>query len=262
MGKLYFLFDLDGTLAVSKSSIDQQMKDLLTSILQDKHPHSRTICVISGGKFEQFKEQLIDKLENPELFSRLHLFPTCGTAYYKWNGLNDEFDSEGNPLGKWEAVYEHTLSEEQKTIIFQAFDIALKKTNYGEETTYGKIIEDRSTQITFSALGQEAPIELKKNWDPSGLRRRQIKIELDQLLPDFEVRIGGTTSIDVTQQGIDKGFAIRAIEEHLFADRADMIFFGDALEPGGNDHAVYQAGVECVPVDDPMDCIWKVKLHL
>jgi hydroxymethylpyrimidine pyrophosphatase-like HAD family hydrolase len=147
MSKIIFLFDLDGTLAVSKSSIDQQMKDLLTAMLQTKHPYSRTVCVISGGKFEQFKEQLVDKLEDPELFSRLHLFPTCGTAYYKWNGMNDEFDSEGNPLGKWEAVYEHVLSPEEKDEILQAFDVALKRTNYGEETTYGKIIEDRSTKL-------------------------------------------------------------------------------------------------------------------
>jgi len=207
--------------------------------------------VISGGRFKQFREQLVDQLElSCEKLDKLHLFPTCGTVYYRFED------------GKYKLVYRHALEDEDKREIFEAFKVVLNRIGYNEPNTYGEIIEDRGTQITFSALGQEAPYELKKIWDPDKKRRSIIKTELDKLIPKFEVRLGGTTSIDVTSNGIDKGYAVDMIIKYLGCKKNEMVFFGDALEPGGNDHAAYLVGVDCIPVIDHIDVIWKTRLIL
>ena len=105
--------------------------------------------------------------------------------------------------------------------------------------------------ITFSAFGQEAPLSLKTTWDPNGTKRLHIKKYLDAYLPEFEVRVGGSTSIDVTKKGIDKAYGIKQIEKHLEIPQNAMLFIGDALFEGGNDYPVKALGVDCVEVSGP-----------
>lgn len=236
-----FAFDLDGTLALSKSPIDQQMKDLLKRISQ-----FNPVCVISGGRWQQFQEQLLDHLAEGTVKGNIHCFPTCGTTYYRY--IN----------GAWEQVYDHPLNQDEKNDILATFDTAMALSGYDEQVTFGDIIEDRGTQITFSALGQKAPIAMKEDWDPDG-SRRSIMVEIMRpMLPEFDVRFGGTTSIDVTRKGHDKRLAVEKIKEHLGAKISDIVYFGDRIHPKGNDYAVYETGVECIPVDDHIDCVWKV----
>lgn len=115
---------------------------------------------------------------------------------------------------------------------------------------WGDVIEDRGSQITFSALGQAAPIEAKRQWDPDFARRQRMKVQLAELIPEFSVRLGGTTSIDITWPGIDKAHGISKLRDVLGVSIAEMIFVGDALFPGGNDEPARQAGVVCVQVRD------------
>ena len=68
------VFDLDDTLAPSKSPLDPSMATALVSLLQ-----RLPVCIISGGRFEQFQAQVLDRLTAPEqILSGLHLTPTCG----------------------------------------------------------------------------------------------------------------------------------------------------------------------------------------
>lgn len=113
------------------------------------------------------------------------------------------------------------------------------------------MIEDRGSQITFSALGQEAPLDEKKNWDPKFEKREKIKAILQPLIPEFSIQLGGSTSIDVTKPGIDKAYGIKKLQETLGIVLLDMIFIGDALFPGGNDYPAKQAGVASIEVRDP-----------
>ena len=55
MKRRVIAFDLDNTLADSKSPISQQMVVLLDELLTKFQ-----VCVISGGKFAQFEEQLLN----------------------------------------------------------------------------------------------------------------------------------------------------------------------------------------------------------
>ena len=49
----------------------------------------------------------------------------------------------------------------------------------------------------------------KKKWDSDFSKRSQMKALLDKSIPEFSVRLGGTTSVDVTKEGIDKAYGIR-----------------------------------------------------
>jgi phosphomannomutase len=129
-----------------------------------------------------------------------------------------------------------TASEAQKQKITRALNDAVVKAGFTAERTWGPLVEDRESQITFSALGQQAPLEAKKDWDPDFAKRKAIKALLDVTLPDFPVRLGGSTSIDVTLPGIDKAYGIHKLRDVLHIDIAEMLYVGDALFPGGNDY--------------------------
>jgi phosphomannomutase len=109
-------------------------------------------------------------------------------------------------------------------------------------------IEDRGSQITYSALGQHAPLNEKSKWDPDYAKRKKIKALLDTQLSQFSVRMGGATSIDVTKPGIDKAYGVRKLRDILGISLKEMIFVGDALFPGGNDYPAEEAGVIAIPV--------------
>jgi hydroxymethylpyrimidine pyrophosphatase-like HAD family hydrolase len=112
-------------------------------------------------------------------------------------------------------------------------------------------VEDRGSQITYSALGQQAPLDEKKQWDPDFAKRKKIKAIADKLIPTFSIRLGGATSIDVTKPGIDKAYGIRKLRDILGIPLKDMIYVGDALFPGGNDYPAELAGVVSIRVQGP-----------
>lgn len=80
-----------------------------------------------------------------------------------------------------------------------------------------------------------------------------MKAVLDRSLPDFAVRIGGSTSVDITRPGVDKAYGMRKLAEHSGFEPGDMLFMGDALYPGGNDAPVRDAGIATIGVRDISD---------
>ncbi len=93
----------------------------------------------------------------------------------------------------------------------------------------------------------------KVKWDADFAKRKEIKTVLDTLIPEFSVRLGGATSIDVTKPGIDKAYGIRKLRDILHISTQEMIYVGDALFPGGNDYPAEQAGVISIPVKNPAE---------
>ena len=73
----------------------------------------------------------------------------------------------------------------------------------------------------------------------------------DKLIPEFSVRLGGATSVDVTKHGIDKAYGIRKLRDVLGIPIPEMIFIGDAVFPGGNDYPAKEAGALSIEVKDP-----------
>jgi phosphomannomutase len=225
-------FDLDDTLAPSKSPLDPSMATALVSLLR-----RLPVCIISGGRFEQFQAQVLDRLTAPEqVLSRLHLMPTCGTRYYS------------RQHGAWAQVYSEDLSTEEKARITLVLEEASRALGYWEDHPRGELIEDRGSQVTYSALGQAAPLGAKAAWDPDGTKKSLLVAHATPLLPDFEVRGGGSTSVDVTRKGIDKAYGIRKLMLQIHAAPQELLFVGDRLDETGNDYPVLATGVPCVPV--------------
>jgi phosphomannomutase len=227
------VFDLDGTLAESKSSLDAEMATLLSALLAIVK-----VAVISGGDWPQFEKQVLSNLHHDKHLKNLSLLPTCGTKFYQYTG-------------HWKKIYSEDFTTDEKKKIIDSLKQAVGSSGFKVEKTWGGQIEDRGSQITFSALGQQAPIEEKKKWDPDFSKRKKIKALLDKLIPEFSVRLGGTTSVDVTKPGIDKAYGIRKLRDILGIAIDEMIFIGDALFPGGNDYPAEQAGVVSIRVRDP-----------
>ena len=231
--KKLIVYDLDGTLAESKSSLDTEMSARLHDLLG-----IMKVAVISGGNWPQFEKQLLSHLPQDDRLLNLSLLPTCGTKFYQY-------------ASDWKKIYSEDFTADQKRKIISSLKQALEAAGFKVEKVWGETIEDRGSQITFSALGQQAPIEEKKKWDPDFTKRKKIKALLDKLIPEFSVRLGGTTSVDVTKPGIDKAYGIRKLRDTLGIAIQEMIYIGDALFPGGNDYPAEEAGAVSIPVRDP-----------
>ncbi|MEE6282104.1 HAD-IIB family hydrolase [Georgenia sp. MJ170] len=226
-------FDLDDTLTPSKSPISPEMAGALTDLLA-----ATPVCIISGGRLGQFTAQVTDRLDLDDTArARLHLMPTCGTRYYRY---------EGDVLRE---VYANDLTEAERTDATAAVESQARRLGLWESEPWGPILEDRGSQITFSALGQQAPLDAKRLWDPTGEKKEQLRAAVAPLLPDLEVRSGGSTSIDITRAGIDKAYGMTRLSEHTGIDLEDMLFIGDRLDEGGNDYPVKAMGVPCLAVD-------------
>jgi phosphomannomutase len=231
--KKLIVFDLDGTLAESKSPLDIEMSRLLDDLL-DIVP----VAVISGGDWPQFEEQVLAHLAHDESLVNLSLLPTCGTKFFRY-------------AGNWEKLYSEDFTPDEKEKIIAALEKAVAQSGFTVGKVWGEAIEDRGSQITFSALGQQAPLDEKKKWDPDFTKRKKIKEILDPLIPGVSVRLGGATSIDVTKPGIDKAYGIGKLRDVLGISLKEMIFVGDALFPGGNDYPAEEAGVISISVRGP-----------
>jgi HAD superfamily hydrolase (TIGR01484 family) len=231
--KKLIVFDLDGTLAESKSTVDGEMAGLLGKLLSIVK-----VAVISGGGWPQFEKQVLGPLPHDALLANLSLLPTCGTKFYRYST-------------DWTKIYSEDFTAAEKAKIVASLNQALAESGVKVEKLWGEAIEDRGSQITYSALGQQAPLEEKSKWDPDYAKRKKIKALADKLIPEFSVRMGGATSLDVTKHGIDKAYGIGKLRDVLEITLREMMFVGDAIFPGGNDYPAEQTGVVSVCVRGP-----------
>ena len=231
--KRLIVFDLDGTLAESKSSLDIEMASLLHDLLGIVK-----VAIISGGGWPQFEKQILSNLPQDEILKNLSLLPTCGTQFYQYDEA-------------WKKIYSEDFSPKEKTRIINELKNALNTTDFEIEHIWGDEIEDRGSQITYSALGQQAPIEEKIKWDTDFTKRKKIQEILNVSIPEFSVHLGGTTSVDITKPGIDKAYGIMKLRDKLNIEIEEMIFIGDAIFPGGNDYPAKETGAVSIRIKDP-----------
>lgn len=229
-------FDLDGTLAESKQPLEAPMAACLKALLD-----IAMVAVISGGDWKQFEVQVISRLPQGTNMERLFIMPTTGAKLYRF------------AEGEWRQLYAESFTPAEREQILSALGRAVADAGLKPERLWGPQIEDRGTQITFSALGQQAPVDAKKAWDPDQAKRSALQGTLATQLPGFSIRIGGTTSLDITREGIDKAYAIDRLVDYSGVPRQAILFFGDAIYPGGNDDPVRAAGIDSVRVRDPLE---------
>ena len=231
--KKLIVFDLDGTLAASKSPLDLEMASLLHDLLDVVE-----VSIISGGAWLQFERQVLSRLPQDTLLAKLSILPTCGTQFFQYKG-------------SWIKLYAEDFTSDERHKIIDGLGKAVATAGFKVEKVWGETIEDRGSQITYSALGQQAPLDEKIKWDADFAKRKKIKKVLDALIPEFSVRLGGATSIDVTKHGIDKAYGIKKLRDTLGISLQEMIYIGDALFVGGNDYPAEQVGVISIPIRNP-----------
>jgi phosphomannomutase len=231
--KKLIVFDLDGTLAQSKAAIDKEMVKLLNALID-----IAKVAIISGGDWPQFEKQVLSHLTNKKAFKNLSILPTCGTKFYQYKS-------------GWKKLYSEDFTPDEKKKIISSLTTAVEEQGFKPTKTWGEQIEDRGSQITYSALGQEAPLKEKKEWDPGFAKRKEIQSALSKTIPEFSVNLGGTTSVDITKPGIDKAYGIKKLRDILNIKKKEMIFIGDAIFPGGNDYPAKETGVASVNIKDP-----------
>jgi len=229
-------FDLDGTLTESKRRLPAQMGDLLGELLA-----RMPVAILSGAAFKQYDTQFFPSLPNDANLARLFIFPDNGAQCYVYDGAI------------WRARYDHHFTPVERNRILETLARAIEQTKINDlvPRTWGPQVEDRGAQITFSALGQEAPIEEKEKWDPTREKRRPLFNLLVATLPEFSVGLNATTSIDITRRGITKAYGIRQLAGLTGISVSEMLYVGDALEEGGNDYVVVETGVRTQPVFGP-----------
>ncbi len=231
------LFDLDDTLTESKQPVSDEMVTHFTNLLA-----VMPVAIVSGAKFEQQLNQFINHLPKDANFKNLYSFPQSAAQCLAFDG------------NSWVEQYTFAMTEVETTKIINALNSVLEETKILEgQPSYGERIENRGAQVTLSALGQEAPVDLKHAFDPDGAKRKDLKSRLDLLLPEYEVSIGGGTSIDITKKGINKTYSIKWLSEKLSVPISEMVYIGDALFAGGNDAVVIQTGIQTMETKGPKE---------
>jgi hypothetical protein len=228
-------FDLDGTLALSKQPLQDDMGEALADLLGVAH-----VAVISGGDWPQFQKQVASRLPERADRTKLWLMPTTGTKLYTYKD-------------DWTPVFAELFSDEERRGIIDAFAASLQATGFKPERTWGEQVEDRGSQVTFSALGQQAPLEEKEHWDPDFAKRKVIQADLRTRLPGLSINMGGATSIDITREGVDKAYGLKKLRDASGIPLDAMMFIGDAIFPGGNDYPAKTLGLDTVRVRDPQE---------
>ncbi len=226
-------FDLDNTLARSKKPMKADMAECFSALtsLSD-------VAVITGGKYCCCKVSVVRPCRQVET----HLMPTSGTRYYRWDGQ------------RW-GKCSHDLSDEDRAKAKESLERNAREQGIWATHVWGERIEDRGGQITFSALGQLAPVEAKEAWDPTNEKKNRLACAVAAELPNLEVRPGGSSSVDISQRGVDKSFAVRELADILDIEVGQIVFIGDRMEPDGNDYPAAKAGTRAVKVNGPADTV-------
>lgn len=231
------LFDLDDTLAESFRPPKPETVAKL-KLLLDRIPTS----IITAAGFARLHDQFLPELTSSRNISQMYLFPNSAADCYTY------------AKGTWAHTYSFALTHEERERITAILKKHATEVT-GENPQYQCMIIDREAQVAFAAIGLDAPMEYKKAWDPDQKKRAKLKKLLEKELPDFEVLIGGMTTVDITRKGINKSYGVQWLAKHLKCKTADMLYVGDALYPGGNDYVVIETGVQVRPVTGPAETL-------
>lgn len=227
----HLFFDMDKTVAPARQPILPEMFDLLASVPQD-------VVIVSG--------QLLEKID-----WQTNQVP----AYYLGNNGNTANTVTNEPL--WENP---PLHEQHKAEIHQHIEQLTALLEHELNHDWNPI-EDRGSQITFSPIGNTAPVEVKQAYDPDRKKRFSLLEQVPFASDDIMVRIGGSTSLDYIHKERHKGTNVARLIDEMGWRKEDAVYFGDGLYPGGNDELVIGV-IDTIAVDDHHDTYQKLQALL
>ena len=227
------LFDLDETLAPSFQPISADMGARVTALL-----NLIPVAIVTGAGMNRLESMFLPIIGSESRLEQLYLFPNSAAECYRFKNA------------EWSREYFFTLTPEERTVIQRAIEESVEETGIiAGATVRGPQLIDRETQVAYAFLGIDVTEDDKKNWDPTHEKRMAMRDALTEKLPQFEILIGGKTSIDVTKKGVNKSYGVTWFSKELGIPPQDMLYVGDALYPGGNDEVVIQTGVQARQVE-------------
>lgn len=197
-----FIFDVDGTLTPSRGVIHPEFHDFFLNFCNDFN-----VYLVTGSDYPKTREQLGVKILEKVALS----FNCAGNS--NW--------SKGKEVYRNDFVYSESLISFLKE--------QLHNSRFMQKT--GNHIENRPGMINFSIVGRNCTFEqryLYRQWDDHKQERYRIANELMEKFPGVIAQVAGETGIDIYEDGRDKSQVVEWI-------RMPIIFYGDKIQPGGND---------------------------
>jgi len=232
--KHILMFDVDDTVCESTKPISEAVARVLNSLREKNF----LLVFTSGSKIDQVYHQL-----HPILKGKYWIMGASGSSC-------ESVDSGGRKL-----IFSEEMPQEDRTKILNLLSEVVEKFNIQTMTTKEDQIQDRISQITLSCIGRGAPSDIKSSFDADRSKRKVwVDYIKERLGGEYNINIGGTTSIDITLKGVDKSTGAKKWLECMNFDKRDIMFFGDQLEDGGND-SVMKDLVDCIQVGNPMDTL-------
>lgn len=232
---LALLMDVDDTITPSTRPMGEAMRGALLGL----HDAGLQLAFVSGGSVEQMWGQVSLQLPRDHV-----LLGTSGSHAVRVRSQGGEADRE--------ELFNHGFSARERADILAALEALIERYAVRPDTDRQDQLQDRGCQFTLSALGRNAPDARKRAFDPDGSRRKEWVAFLEQRLGAgrFSLRVGGTSSIDITAQGVDKGSGVLELLGRLGWRAQDCLYFGDRFEETGNDTPVLGV-MDCVAVRSP-----------
>jgi phosphomannomutase len=201
-----FVFDVDGTLTLSRERIDEKFRQFFLSFCK-----SNKVYIVTGSDisktYEQLGVEIVDATEG--------IFACCGNEFWQNKKI----------------IYRNRLQ-----LTFHEVDILetlIRHSLFPIRT--GSHIETRTGMVNFTVLGRKANKKQRQEyieWDSKTKEREKLAEKIRQLLPRLDCAIAGDTGLDLYLRGNDKGQVYPFIVE----DDKQIVFFGDRCDEGGNDY--------------------------
>ena len=233
--KLIFA-DVDGCLCESRQRISLEMKKEVERITE-----KYTFACIGGNEPKQLYTQICKYLNVP-----IYVLGNSGTKISKWDGKN------------LEQIFSDDFSQEDKAKIKLEVEALCSEFNLIPFIPKDDQILDRDTQITLAILGSHAPLNIRRIYDSDKIKRKKFINWLRKKLPEFELVIGGTTSIDITKKERNKGWGIVNFCKTFNYNLKECLFFGDAIFPEENDYSVVGL-IDYIKIQNPKDTLEKFR---
>ena len=208
-----FIFDVDGTLTPSRGIMDEKFSAWFFDFMRHND-----VYFVTGSDAEKTIEQVAE-----EIFRK---------AKYSFNCSGNEVYQIGNLVYKnpWECPDDLWLWLEDQ----------LYQSPYPNK--YGRNFEVRTGMLNFSVVGRAAIGEQRKEyykWDLINREREELAEHINSHWLNVTASVGGETGIDIFEKGKDKSQIID------WFDRDDtLIFFGDRIDPLGNDWTLAQSIID------------------
>lgn len=200
MNKKLIVMDMDGTLSESRKEIDPEMKQLL-------HKLSRhyKIAIFSGADTQRIKNQI-----NVDFIDTIYIGSYSSAKIIKGE----------------EILFNKQLSSEQQDFI-----------NNVKIPFPGHYLDVNDYQATIYLVNPHTATEEERNSiDPKLKVRTFLVNKIKPYLNEYDVRIGGKTSIDISQKDTCKKTGIDFLCKHLNLETEEILFIGDRCFEGGNDY--------------------------